>query len=118
MLEIITVCRALPDFETLQIVHFLDSILIRTWPDSLSDQPYHIEEDPRREFHRRQVVLWKDAAVIRLGQGECGECAGETKTRKKSTVRIIGLVGRVPFYLKPRVLVFVEIEEHEVPFIF
>ena len=116
MLEIATVCKALPGFDTLQIVHFLDNI--PTLPDYPGDQPYHIEEDPRWEFHRRQVGLWKDAAVIRLGQGVCGERAGETKTRKKSTVRVIGLKGGFPRHFEPKVLVFVEVEEHEVQCIF
>ena len=107
MLEIITVCRALPNFDTLQIVHLLDSI--PTWPDYPSDRPYHIEEGRRWEFLRRQVGFWKDAAVIRLGQSLCGE-----ETRKKSTVRVIELEGNSPQYFELEVLDSVEVEEYEV----
>lgn len=104
--EIVTACKTLPDFDTLQIVHFPSALPM----PGASTRELYLKQTVsqlkrQRELARGRVRFIKEAAMIRLRQ------EGEGGTRKKTTVRVIELRSDHPERI---VLDSVEVEEYEV----
>ena len=104
ILELANTCKALPDFDTIQIVHFslpgYDEIL-----------EYEMRYDPATMFYdlRRGLGTGKDLVINCLEEPETGRREGEGK--KKTAVRVIELVERSPPILSPG---SAKVEEYEV----
>lgn len=81
--ELVNACRALPDFDTLQIVHSL--------VDGYGVAGYHsvLCSDQRKQELRERVKVVKDLAVDSLEKAKTGYREGER--RKKVTLRVIEL---------------------------
>jgi hypothetical protein len=97
---LVNACRALPYFDTLQIVH--------------GYRPTYEETDlsvrRRRQVLREHVDSAKDVAINCLKELDTGGLEGEG--RKKTTVRVVELVAGSPypnFHLN-----YVRVEEYEV----
>ena len=107
ILDIITACKALPDFDTIQIVYFP-----REPPDifrSSDGQWYDVGADPVWGFIREKLGHWMDAGVIRSRQSEYGE--GEGESGKKTTLRLVELGSDHPDTI---IVDSVEVREYEV----
>jgi hypothetical protein len=78
--ELVNACKALPDFDTLQIVYGCQPMY---W------ELYH-SEIPRRQTLREHAGYAKDSAINCLREPETG--CRERGGRKKITVRVIELV--------------------------
>ena len=104
MLEIVTSCKALPDFDTLQIVYLnVSPFRYLGWIGG------NVGVESQSRFIRENLRHWSDTGVVRLKQGKCGEGGG--KTRKKTTLRLIELGSE---YVTSIMLDSVGVEEYEV----
>ena len=104
MLELANACKALPDFDTFQIVHFSLPVV-----DEISE--YERTHDPAPLFYnlRSGLGTGKDLVINCLKEPETGRREGEGK--KKTTVRVIELVEKFPPLLRPG---SAKVEEYEV----
>ena len=94
MLELANTCKALPDFDTFQIVLFSLPVV-----DEISE--YERTHDPAPLFYNLRSGLGsgKDLVINCLKEPETGRREGEGK--KKTTVRVIELVEKFPPILRP-----------------
>jgi hypothetical protein len=100
-LELVNACKALPDFDTFQIVHFPLPSLDSSWGPVRT-------YDPSEPFHElwRDLGSGEDLVINCLKEPETGCWEGEGK--KKTTVRVITLVYGYYSKFHP------EVEEYEV----
>ena len=103
-LELVNACKALPDFDVFQIVHF-------PLPDLTPSWEHMTPSGPGELFHklRNDLGSGKDLVIDCLKESEAG-CRKE-EGKKKTTVRVIELVEGPPsnFYLDS-----VKVEVYEV----
>jgi len=90
-LELVHACRALPDFDTLQIVYFL---LGEPLPPCGCVRMSIASTDLREQALREQVRGVKDLVVDTLKEAKAGY--REVEGRKKVTVEVIELSPRLP----------------------
>jgi hypothetical protein len=83
--ELVSTCKALPDFDTFQIVHGCGLIYNET--------SLHVRR--RRQALREQVGSAKDLAVNCLKERETG--CREREGRRKTTVRVVELSTSGPY---------------------
>ena len=104
ILELANACKALPDFDTFQIVHF-------SLPDFAPSLDGPVMCDPAMLFYhlRDGLGTGKDLVINCLEEPEMGRREGEGK--KKTTVRVIELVEKSPPILSPG---SAKVEEYEV----
>jgi hypothetical protein len=84
--ELVNACKALPDFETFQIIHGC-GLMYNNGADLSVKQ--------RRRALREHVEGAKDSAINCLKESETGY--REREGRKKTTVRVIELVAGSPY---------------------
>ena len=91
MVELANTCKALPDFDTLQIVHF---VLSEPLPVCESARASLGATEKREQALREQVNCVKDLAIGSLKKAKAG--CREGGGRKKATVRVIELSPHLP----------------------
>jgi len=101
MLELVNACKALPDFDTIQIVHFLPGTGDRLEAIGI------LSTEPLNRTLREEVKGVRDSVVDCLNKLEMGRQKGG---RRKITLRVIELS---PDHPRPH-LGSVEVEECEV----
>ena len=90
MSELVNACRALPNFDTLQVVHFSLTTPPPTrlcWPEQCGGLGCYTEQ--QKQVLREHIQSVKDVAVNWLKEPETGCQHGEG--RRKATLRVIEL---------------------------